>query len=207
MNKLQLLVATHNPAKVAEFNRYFSYYYPELKLLSLTDLGINDEAEENAITFEGNARRKAAFYASLSHQLTLADDGGFEIDALNGEPGVLSRRWPGYEADDKELVELTMKKLKDVPSDKRGAQIRVSVALANPAGKIIAQIDGVTRGIIAEVPALIKNKGFPYRAVLLIPQFNKLYQDLTETEHEKVNHRRGIVNKLVPQIKEYFLNK
>ncbi|MEK7611316.1 MAG: non-canonical purine NTP pyrophosphatase [Patescibacteria group bacterium] len=207
MNELnQLLIATRNPAKITEFEKYFKLFLPELSLKNLNDFHINFEPEENGATFEENALIKAREYAKISRCLTLADDGGFEIDALDGQPGVLSRRWPGYEASDEELVSIAMEKLIGVPYENRTAKLRVAVVIVGPDGEIIAKEEGQTGGVIPEKPGLIKIKGFPFRAILFLPQFNKLYQDLSDQEHDKINHRQEIVRMLASRLKQY-LNK
>lgn len=202
----QLLIATHNPGKLFEFRKYFGLYLPELKLISLDDLGIKHEPEENGNTFEANALIKARAYAKISHCLTLADDGGLEIDALGGQPGVLSRRWPGYEASDTELIAMSLNKLKGVPVEKRTAKLRVVVTVVEPEGKVVASEEGGTEGIVPEEASPLKMKGFPFRAVLFLPKFNKFYQDLTNEEHELVNHRQEIVRKIALTLKN-FLNR
>src|SRR3990167_9592915 len=112
---MKLLVATTNPGKLAEIRRFLTDI--PVELVSLKDVGIADSVEETGKTFEENAILKAKFYAQKSGLPTLADDGGFEIDALNGEPGVKSHRWadPSQENDDETLINYTLKRLENVP--------------------------------------------------------------------------------------------
>ena len=131
----KLLVATSNPAKFKEI-KYFLSDLP-LKIVSLKDLKVKERVEEDKDTFEENAIKKALFYAKKSNLPTIADDGGLEIDVLGGEPGVKSRRWiGGKEASDEKLIDYTLRKLKGVPSEKRGAQLRAVLALAFPDGQV-----------------------------------------------------------------------
>src|SRR5438093_1122081 len=99
----ELLIATTNPAKFAEY-RALMCDFP-LRLLSLRDVGIEGDAPEKGATFTENARMKAAFYFRQARLPTLADDGGLEVDALGGAPGVQSHRWLGPDADDRRLAE------------------------------------------------------------------------------------------------------
>src|SRR5262252_3101930 len=100
----ELLIATTNAAKLAEYALLLREF--KLRLLSLRDAGIREEAPESATTFRDNARAKAAFYFFHSGLPTLADDGGLEVDALDGAPGVQSHRWLGTEdVDDRTLAE------------------------------------------------------------------------------------------------------
>ena len=110
----KLLIATHNPAKFSEI-KYFLKDLP-FKIVSLKDLKIKEDVKENGKTFKENAVKKAKHYGQKSGLLTIADDGGLEIDYLNGAPGIHSRRWiNGKRAGDKELIKHTLKLLKGVP--------------------------------------------------------------------------------------------
>ena len=106
---LKLLIATTNPGKLAEIKRFL--FDVPVELVSLNDVGITDHVEETGATFEENAVLKAKFYAEKSGLPTLADDGGFEIDALHGEPGVKSHRWVygDRENTDEELMPIRFK--------------------------------------------------------------------------------------------------
>src|SRR5229473_6016387 len=105
----ELLIATTNPAKLAEYQLLLRDF--DLKIISLRDAGIAAEAPEDATTFADNARRKARFYFAQAGIATLADDGGLEVDALGGAPGVRSHRWLGIEnADDRTLAEAVIQR-------------------------------------------------------------------------------------------------
>ena len=89
----RLLIATTNPAKLEEYRLILRGVGIELELVSLAELGISETPEETGATFTENALIKARFYFQRARIATLADDGGLEIDALGGEPGVRSHRW------------------------------------------------------------------------------------------------------------------
>lgn len=201
MNKL--LIATTNPAKLDEIKQFLSSVHVEC--VSLSDVGITDRAPEDADTFEDNAIAKAKFYMSKSGMATIADDGGFEIDALGGAPGVRSHRWvdPTRESTDDELISYTIEKMRDIPEGHRGAGLRVVIALAVPDGRIHTTTASV-RGVVASKPSGKHAKGFPFRAVLFIPELNKYYDqdDMTEEEMEQYNHRKKAVNDLIPIIEK-----
>ena len=201
----KLLIATHNPGKLKEITKTLADL--PLKLLTLKDLGILDEVVEDGKTFEENAIKKAWFYSQKSNLPTLADDGGLEIDVLGGEPGVKSSRWiGGKKSSDEELINYTFKKLKNVPLEKRGAQLRAVLALAFPNGEIFTS-EGKIRGIIAKKPSPHLFSGFPFRSLLFIPQLKKYYndQELTPEEERQYNHRRKAIKKLKKIIKEKLL--
>ncbi|OGH16878.1 MAG: hypothetical protein A3C97_02300 [Candidatus Levybacteria bacterium RIFCSPHIGHO2_02_FULL_37_11] len=98
----KLLIATKNQGKLKEISDFLSDL--PLQTVSLSDIGIEDDFEETGKTYKENSQNKAIFYAKKSGLPAIADDGGIEINALNGAPGVKSRRWLGRKASDEELV-------------------------------------------------------------------------------------------------------
>jgi len=195
---MKLLIATNNPAKIAEYKIILKDL--PLELTTLGDLNIKEGVEEDGKTFEENAIKKAQFYYKLSGLLTLAEDGGIEIDYLNGEPGVKSRRWPGYEATDEELINMTLGKLKGVPPEKRGAQLRAVIALAiNGQVKIF---EAALRGIISEKPVKKIIVGYPFRSLFYVPEINKVLAEADKEEEILISHRKKAIEKLLPIIKK-----
>lgn len=198
----KLLIATHNPAKRDEMEKYLSDV--PFELVVLDDIGITEDVEETGKTFEENAVLKATYYAKESGLMTISDDGGLEIDILKGEPGVHSKRWIGGKTvGDEELIAYTLKRMEGVPLEKRGAQMRLVIALATP-GRVIATVEGTVRGIIATARSkspLVK--GFPFRQVLFIPEIGKYYNqdEMTEEENTRYNHRRKAIEKIVKLVK------
>lgn len=174
-------------------------------LVSIAQLGKFPEPQENGETFLEIAKRKAKHYARLTKNFVLAEDGGFEIDFLDGAPGVKSRRiLPGdKEGTDQELVDFVMDKLKGVPESKRGANLIVSVVLADPSGRIIYEDMGEIRGEIPLKPSPVLEPGYPYRSVFFIPEAKKYYVDLTEDEHRRFNHRSPVARRLAKFLLEY----
>lgn len=188
----QLLIATHNPAKIEEYRKLLAN--SGFKLISLSDLGISDEPVEDGKTFKENAEKKARFYFEKSKISTLAEDGGFEIDYLHGEPGVKSRRWPGHEATDQELIDLTLKKLQGVPEEKRDCRLIVVAAYFN--GKDLKFGQGFVTGSILEKADSRIQAGFPFRSLFWSKDFDKLLLDLTPEEHQLINHRKTALQQL-----------
>jgi XTP/dITP diphosphohydrolase len=201
-----LLLATSNQAKVAEI----SYYLRDVpvRLLTLKDVGITAKAPENEPTFKANAKAKAKFYLTQSGLPSLADDGGIEIDALGGLPGVLSHRWVSkdHDDDDQTLITYLFEQMKGVPPKNRGAQMRVVLALLLPDGQeYIAE--GKVRGVVSEKVSPNLTPGFPYRSVLFLPELGKFYDhtELSEEENERYNHRRFALMRIRPHIVQYIV--
>ena len=205
--QMKLLIATSNPAKLAEIREILSGL--PFSCVSLSEMGITHVVEETGSTFEENAIKKAQEYAAISHIPTLADDGGLEIDALNGEPGVHSHRWihKDREDTDEELIQYTIEKLKDVPFNKRDAQLRLVLAFVTPERDEAVTSEGMIRGIIALKPSSYRRTGFPYRSLLYLPDIGKFYNhdELTPGENDAYNHRKHALEILKPKITEYFL--
>ena len=194
----KLLIATNNPGKLKEYKELLKDL--PLNLISLKNLGIKNKVNENAKTFEVNAIKKAKFYSRLSGLATLADDGGLEIDYLNGEPGVKSRRWPGHEATDEELIDFCLKKLEGIPWQKRKAQFRVIIALAIP-GKEVLISEGKLRGIILTKPRGKLIPGYPFRPIFYLPKYRKSFAELNFKEEIKIGHRKKPIKKLISFLK------
>lgn len=208
---MKILIATKNPGKAREIKTFLGNGF---ELVSLADFSDSTEfldglkhrqettpipdVEETGETFEENALLKARTYFQWSKTPSIADDGGLEIDYLNGEPGVLSRRWPGYEATDEELIEMALKKLEGVPEENRTARLRTVGTYYD--GKNTLSRTAAVEGYIAEDYCGHCEKGYPLRSIFWIPKFNKLYQDLTHEEHEEINHRKVVYGQLAQDI-------
>ncbi len=202
---LKLLIATTNPGKLGEIRRFLGDL--PIELIGLKDVGITDVVEETGKTFEQNAILKAKYYCQKSGLPTLADDGGFEIDALGGEPGVKSHRWihQDREDTDEELIVYTLEKMRGLPRARRGAQLRLVLALVFPDGRQYT-VEEKTRGIVAQKPSEHRTKGFPYRSLLFLPEIGKYYDHdlLTPEETETFNHRKRALDRLKPVILQYL---
>ena len=193
----RLLVATGNPGKVlelAELLRGVPY-----TLVSLRDLGLPTEIEEPADTFEGNAVIKAETYARMSGLLTMADDSGLEVDALDGAPGVHSKRFAGDDASDDDRTALVLRRLGQTPWERRTARYRCVLALAAP-GEPTVTCEGVCSGIIEYGPR--GYGGFGYDPVFYLPEFGKTVADLSLEEKNRVSHRARAAAKAAALLKE-----
>jgi XTP/dITP diphosphohydrolase len=193
-----LLIATTNPAKLAEYRLLLRDL--ELELVSLADAGITDVPEESGATFEENALIKARFYFARVHAATLADDGGLEIDALGGEPGVRSHRWlnSGRDDSDQALVNEVMRRMKDVPAGRRSARLRAATALIyDDGGQVRERVaEAAIEGVIAERAYPLLREGFPYRAVLFMPERKCFVGELGDEEEARISQRRVALAKL-----------
>ena len=193
-----LLIATTNPAKFEEVSRTLAG--PDVSLLGLRHFPEITLVEETGATFEENAILKAKGYFKQTQTPCIADDGGLMIDYLDGAPGVHSKRWLGYEANDDELAAAVLEKMRGVPQEKRTARLGGLIVFWD--GEHLLKQENWIEGSIAEELMGEIKKGFPYRPLLMIPQFGKPYSDLTEEEHAQINFRRKNLQILKPKILE-----
>lgn len=197
----ELLIATTNPAKLAEYQLLLSGF--ALRTISLRDAKIAGEAPEDSSSFVENARSKAAFYFAQSNLPTLADDGGLEVDALGGAPGVRSHRWLGVEnPDDRMLAVEVIRRMNGVPAAQRTARIRAAAALRWREDGVIREAiaEAALEGLIAERCYPEVRKGFPYRSVLWLPEDGKYLAELTDEEAAQLSQRRKVIEQLSPEL-------
>ena len=181
---MRLLLATHNRGKLVEFQELLGDL--PLELVTLDDIGIQEDVEETGETFSENARVKALEYARRSGLLTLADDSGLQVDALGGEPGVWSKRYAGENKSDPERVAYLLDKLRNVPRERRTARFRCVIALATPSGEVY-ECEGVCEGLIEFAPR--GTNGFGYDPVFLFPHRGLTMAELSSDEKNRISHR------------------
>ncbi|MDP2628880.1 MAG: non-canonical purine NTP pyrophosphatase [Nanoarchaeota archaeon] len=198
----KLLIATTNVGKLQEISNFLKGL--SLEIVSLNDVGIADDVEETGHTYEENSQLKALFYAKKSGLPAVSDDGGLEISAFGGAPGLHSKRWVGDDSTDEKIINHMIKVAKELPDNNRQAFFKTVVSLALPNGKVWS-VTGQVEGIIAEKPYLKILKGYPYRSFFYLPQLKKYYheQQLTDEEQKLYNHRYKAIQKLKPLILQY----
>jgi XTP/dITP diphosphohydrolase len=181
---MKLLIATRNIGKLRELVDLLGDV--PFELVSLNDVGIDDEVEETGDTFEENAALKAETYARLSSLPTLADDSGLEVDALGGEPGVRSARYAGDDASDTDRIAFLLGKLENVPQEQWSARFRCVIALSWP-GEPTEFHPGACEGMIVSEPR--GSNGFGYDPVFLFSKMGKTMAELTSDEKNGISHR------------------
>lgn len=196
----KLLLATTNRGKAAEYHILLKGL--DFEMVTPDKVGIQQEAEENYLTFAENARAKAVFYADLSGLLTLADDSGLEVEALGGEPGVRSSRYAGNNATDEDRVNFLLSKLKDVPYEKRQAKFTCVIAIAEPGGRVYLA-EGECQGMIALEPR--GDNGFGYDPIFYLPQYGKTLAELSPELKNQISHRGQAARKAYPILQKLNL--
>lgn len=200
----KILIATHNQGKLEELKMGLGELGKKgINLLTLTDVGVEEDPEETGKTFQENAILKARYYGTLTNLPTIADDGGLIIPYLNNEPGVKSRRWLGYEATDEELIKFALSNLRGCTGSKRTAYLETCLAFfipGHPGGDKIFTEQERVKGHIAKKASNRPTNGYPYRALFIVEKYNKYYDELTEDEHHEVNHRLIALKRLTKKI-------
>ncbi len=181
---MELLIATGNPGKVREYAELLSGL--PVTCISPADLNIELEVEETGAPFRANATLKALAFAPASGRVTLADDSGLEVDALDGRPGVHSARYGGPGMNDADRWQLLLQELEGLPWEKRSARFCCVIALATPAGKV-ETTDGGCEGTIALGAA--GDHGFGYDPVFYLADREQTMAQLPEAEKNQISHR------------------
>ncbi|MDP3994050.1 MAG: non-canonical purine NTP pyrophosphatase [Candidatus Doudnabacteria bacterium] len=199
---MKLLLGTTNPGKISDFREYL--IHANLELLTLKDIGFWDEPLEIGKTYEENAIQKAKFYADKTEYPTLSDDGGFEVDALDGRPGVESRRWVGPNGTDQDRLDKLFKMMEGEPPERRAARLRTVTAVYFPQERELIMVEEKIEGNMPQKPSPVMIPGFPYRSALFISSYNKCYSEFSAEEHEAVNHRAQACRELLLKLEPYL---
>ncbi|MFZ4632140.1 MAG: RdgB/HAM1 family non-canonical purine NTP pyrophosphatase [Patescibacteria group bacterium] len=199
-----ILIATANRGKAEEIRKIFEGTDYELKFLfDFPEETKNLELVENAKSFEGNALIKAIISGDFLDMITLADDSGLCIEALDGRPGVYSARYSG-EWNDKANYVKVLDEMKDVPVEKRAAHYHCSVAVYNPETKFVDTVEGDWEGRIGFEPH--GDKSFGYAPIFLAKEFNyeKTNAEFDHAELININHRGKAFRKAIEVLNKLF---
>jgi XTP/dITP diphosphohydrolase len=201
----RLLVATRSTHKLRELRELLALGRTDL--VTLDDLGIEGDPVEDGQTFETNAAIKARFGLRASGLPTLADDSGLEVDALDGGPGVRTRRYAGEDATDDDNNRKLLEALDGLPPARRGARYVCVLALALPGvagprgGVPVIAARGTCRGRIATGPR--GDGGFGYDPIFepaSEPPGGRTLGLWTPAEKHAISHRAGAARRMTPHL-------
>jgi XTP/dITP diphosphohydrolase len=199
LRETTLLVATTNQGKLREIQSALEGVTVggvPLEVRLLPDDGGIAAPEETGSTFAENARLKALYYARATGLLTVAEDSGLEIDALDGAPGVLSARYPGATYDDRFrslFGEMAGRRAGINAPERRGARFVAALALAR-GGDVLFETEGIIEGRIADTPS--GAGGFGYDPIFFYPPYGRTLADVSEAEKLRVSHRGAAFREL-----------
>ena len=182
----EIVIASGNKGKIKEAEDILKEY----KVISMKELGINIDVEEDQDTFEGNAIKKAKTIATkLNGKLCIADDSGIEIEYLDGFPGVLTKRW--HKGTDRERNIAIIEKLKGVSKEKRKIRFVTAIAISN--GKDTICKTGKIEGYVAE--GVRGENGFGFDEIFELENGKTLAQ-ISEDEKNKISSRKIALEKI-----------
>ena len=190
---MKLILATRNPGKLREIQELLKK--DGIEVLSQDDFPDCPDSEEPYETYVENARDKARLMAEYCRCWALADDSGLEVDALGGQPGVLSARYAGPGATYEDNYKKILKELSGVPEAQRGAGFRCCMVLRHPDGKEFIT-EGFVPGRIITMPK--GQGGFGYDPIFFLPEKNKTLAELSLEEKNNISHRHRALMKMVP---------
>ncbi|MCG2713146.1 MAG: RdgB/HAM1 family non-canonical purine NTP pyrophosphatase [Candidatus Omnitrophica bacterium] len=199
---MEVVVSTRNEHKFKEISKILKD--AKIKALNLNSFPGIPKVKEDGKTFADNACKKALKIAGITKRLTVADDSGLEVYALNNAPGIYSARFSGrgadYASNNKKLLRL----LKKVPANKRGARFVCCAAVADAKG-IIGVVEGICKGIIAFEEK--GKKGFGYDPLFVSKVYNKTFAQLNSSLKNKISHRAKAFAKAKKLILHYIEKK
>lgn len=196
MNRKKLLFATGNQGKVNEFRQMLG---DEYEIFSMKDLGVEVDIVEDGTSFEENAIIKARTVMEATGEMVLADDSGFEVDYLNGEPGIYSARFMGEDTPYSIKNAEILRRCEGVPEEERGARFVCVIACAYPDG-VIDTVTGVIEGKLAHEPK--GENGFGYDPIFYLPERGCTTGELKPEEKNAISHRGIAVRKMVKRLKQ-----
>ena len=190
---MELIIASQNQNKLVEFKKILG---DKINLFSLSDIGLNQEIPENEKTIKKNAMFKAKFVNIQTGKNVFADDTGLEIDSLNGEPGVYSARYSGFDRNSDKNIELVLRKLKNKAN--RNSRFKTIISLIID-GKSV-NFEGVVEGKITEEKK--GTNGFGYDPIFQPNGYSSTFGEMSLKEKNKISHRSIAINKMVQYLKE-----
>ncbi|MCA0456588.1 MAG: non-canonical purine NTP pyrophosphatase [Chloroflexi bacterium] len=184
---MDLLIGTSNPGKLDEFQELLVGL--PLRLLSLKDVGLGDmDVAEDETTLEGNATLKVDAYSKASGLVTLADDTGLYVDALDGAPGIYPARYGGPGLNPQQRRQKLLGELVGVPTDRRTARFVCVIAIAEPTTGKTQTVRGVCEGWIATEEDA-SGGGFGYDPVFVPQGYTATFSALPLEEKNRISHR------------------
>ena len=198
---MKIIYGTGNQGKLNEIKTLFENHKIETEILSLKDIGFNEDIEENGETFEENSMIKAKAIKEFCNknninEIIITDDAGLCVDGLNGGPGVHSARYAGDHAPQEVTLNKLMNEMKDIPKEKRTAQFVCVLTALLPNDEVIVA-KGITRGSIAEEIGTMG--GLTFCPVFIPEGTNKVMNDMSDEEKEQT-HREKAFKELIKKL-------
>lgn len=188
----ELIVASRNKGKVAEIKELLSGL--PYKVTSLFEYPHLPDVVEDGKTYKANALKKAYTIAKLTGCMTVSDDSGIEVRALDNAPGIYSARFAGEGKTEKQKNQKLFRLLKGVPMSKRQARYRCVLALVDGKGRQMGVLEGRCSGLIAMKER--GSNGFGFDPLFVVKRYNKTFGELDPSIKAKISHRARALKKL-----------
>lgn len=200
---MEILFATTNQGKVKELKNAFKKAQIDITIKTNADLNNPPVIEEYGTTFEQNAKLKAHGLAEFSQMLTIADDSGLLVDALDGAPGVHSARYAGDEHNDQKNNAKLLAELGGVPLPKRTATFNTTIVVTMP-GQYQRDlvVSGQCKGLI--LPAPRGDDGFGYDPLFYVPEKQKTFAEMSLIEKNSLSHRGRAIKQLLKCLPDWL---
>lgn len=191
---MKIVLASRNRHKIAELETMLRGYLPEVELLSLDEVGITEEIEENGSTFEENALIKAKA-AAKSGYIGVGDDSGLTVEALGGAPGIYSARYAGGHGDDEANRRLLFHNLAGI-ADRRAAFV-CAIACVFPDGREPIVVTGRCDGKILYQEE--GSGGFGYDSLFCYEEYDRSFAAVTQEQKDAVSHRARAISRFAEE--------
>lgn len=195
---MEFIIATNNKKKLREMGAILEKL--GVRALSLSEAGIESDAEETGTTFEENSRIKALAAMRVAKLPAIADDSGLEVDALGGEPGVYSARYGGDKCrDDVERYEYLLENMKNVPDGERQARFVSVITCVFPDGREISARGEIEGEILREPHG---EGGFGYDPIFFVPDEGMTTAEMTQERKNEISHRAKSLRIMAEKLEE-----
>lgn len=195
----KLLVATGNLGKVREFADMLADL--NVEWIGQKETGFDLDVAETGETFTENAILKATEWGKLAKHITLADDSGLEVDALDGAPGLYTARYGSPDMSHEERYLHLLENMADVPEGKRTARFRCVIAVSDGEGNVLTTAEGICPGRIALAPK--GSHGFGYDPVFIPDgQGGRSMAELLPEQKHSISHRGVAITHLAPFLRQ-----
>ena len=198
---MEIVLATRNKKKIEEIKRVIGAM--PISILTIDDFPGCPEVEEEGVTFQENAVKKALAVAQYTGKPSLADDSGLEVYALNNAPGILSSRYAGEDANDRKNIEKLLHEMRSIVDKERNARFVCYLALAFPDGRLEI-FSGYVEGRIGREPRGFY--GFGYDPLFYPTGHDSSFAEITASEKDSLSHRGKALREFQKYLKsgEFF---
>ena len=195
----KIIFATTNKNKIREVNMMMEGF--DVKLVPMSELGIDVDIEETGTTFEENAIIKAKAICDLTGEIALADDSGLEVDYLDGAPGVYSSRFLGEDTPYEIKNDYIIEKLKDAKGNERSARFACAMAMVFPDGDV-ETCYGTIEGLIGYEQR--GTNGFGYDPIVYVPEYEMTTGEMAPELKNSISHRGKALEQMKEVMKRRF---